>query len=224
VKNDYEVFWICKTNVTREKIQKDYNITVYLDYKKLEYNDFDIIVISVPPYVQWKISVFIIENWYKNKLILEYSIVFNIEEFKKLHRYDNIFFFLEEYYSMLNRFLKKINIEKIEEFLINIKINNLNNIDFKNIYLKHITNNFLWFDIDKNKFKSNFILSKSTNLDYSIIFNYNWIINKFYFWNETYLKIWDKYFYDNWNFNKNLDKFLIEINNNNNLFNINYEN
>jgi hypothetical protein len=44
---------------------------------------------------------------------------------------------------MLNRFLKKINIEKIEEFLINIKINNLNNIDFKNIYLKHITNNFL---------------------------------------------------------------------------------
>jgi len=107
-KNNYKVFWVCKTIKTKEKIEKKYSIWIELDYKKINYNDFDIIIISLPPTIQWQVSLEILESWYKNKLIIEIPVTWNKKELEKIKKYKNAFFFLEEYYTLMAHFLRKI--------------------------------------------------------------------------------------------------------------------
>jgi hypothetical protein len=78
-------------------------------------------------------------------LIIEIPVTWESDELEKLKIYNNVFFFLEEYYTLLAQFLRKIEIKNIKKIGIDILTSHE---DYKNILAKkvtyiHINNNFL---------------------------------------------------------------------------------
>lgn len=222
IKNNYSTFWVCKTDLTKQKIEDKYNIEVVLDYKNLEFNLFFIIIICLPPEIQGKVSLDILQAWFKNKLIIEIPVTWNKLELEKLKQYKNAVFFLEEYYTLLSRFLRKIDLNKIKEININITINkdDYNNQKAREVTYIHINNNFLWINYDKNILKYNFSFHDNENIYYEIIFIYNWNVIKYKFDKEKYLLIWDKKYIDEYNFDFVLKNIIREESNFSNYYNI----
>jgi hypothetical protein len=62
-----------------------------------------------------------------------------------LKKYPNIFFFLEEYYTLLAQFLRKIDATNIKQINIQITCNEKDYISpqAKKVSLIHVNNNFL---------------------------------------------------------------------------------
>ncbi len=211
-KNNYEIFWVCKTKETKVKIEKKYNIEVNLDYKKNNYNNFYIIIVSLPPSIQWKISLEILDSWYKNKLIIEIPITWDKQELKKIKKYNNAFFFLEEYYTLMAQFLRKIDENKIKRININIISSKKDYIDLeaRKVSLLHVNNNFLWSNIHLKQDYYNFEFHKSEDIFYEIYIDYNNVEIIYVFNKEKYLKIWTKKYIDKINFDNVLSKLILE--------------
>jgi len=191
---------------------KKYNIVVDLDYKKTDYNIFDIVIVSLPPEIQWKISLEILKQWYRNKLIIEIPVTWESDELEKLKIYNNVFFFLEEYYTLLAQFLRKIEIKNIKKIGIDILTSHE---DYKNILAKkvtyiHINNNFLWINIDSNIINYHFNFHDREDIFYKISFDYNNQNITYVFNKEKYLKIWEKKYIDTYNFDKVLANIIKE--------------
>jgi hypothetical protein len=78
-------------------------------------------------------------------MIIEIPVTWNSDELEELKKYDNTFFFLEEYYTLMAQFLRKIDIIKIKNLNINIISNKKDyiNLDARKVSLTHVNNNFL---------------------------------------------------------------------------------
>ena len=213
IKNNYMVYWVCKTNNTKNKIENKYNIPVLLDYEKLNLEDFNIIIVSLPPEIQWQVSISILKKRYRNKLIIEIPISWDENEVEEIKKYDNVYFFLEEYYTLLSIFLRKINIKDIWNINIDIFTNkeDYDNLKAREVTYIHINNNFLWLNLKNITYHFNF--HDNENIYYDVSFNYKWKLIHYKFNKEKYLKLWDKKIVDNYNFDNILSKILQEENN-----------
>jgi len=124
-------------------------------------------------------------------MIIEIPVTWNNDELKELKKYDNAFFFLEEYYTLIAQFLRKIDTRKINNLNINIILNKKDyiNLEARKISLIHVNNNFLCIKIKLEDKYYNFEFHNSENIFYEIYLEYNdkkiiYVFNK-----EKYLKI-----------------------------------
>lgn len=78
-------------------------------------------------------------------MIIEIPVSFNQEIIEKLQKYENVFFFLEEYFTKLGYFLRKIDVHKIKNIKINIFTNKADdeNLQAREVTFLHLKSNFL---------------------------------------------------------------------------------
>lgn len=216
LKNWYTIDWVCKTNETKIKISRKYFINVFLDMDDINVSNYDLIIFALPPAIQWKMAIEILSLWYKNKIIIEIPISFNREEIIELSKYKNVFFFLEEYYTLLWEFLRKSNIELIKKIKISIYTNKADyeNINARKVTFFHINSNFIWLNIKSEIFDYNINFHGKEDIFYEVSFSYNWISIFYSFREEKFLKIWEKKYKDDFNFDKVLSKIILNKNNN----------
>ncbi len=213
MKNNYIVSWICKTNKTKKYVEDEYWIDVFLSYWNLILNEYDLIIISLPPEIQWEISLDILESWYNNKLIIEIPVTWKQEELEKLKSYKNAYFYLEEYYTLLSKFIRKICLDKSTDINIDITTSkeDYDNVKARKVTFIHINNNFLWLSFDNIKYNFNF--HNREDIFYKVEFSYKNKIVEYVFNEEKYLKIWKSIFKDDYNFDKVLWQIIEEENN-----------
>jgi len=213
VKNNYEIIGVCKTLKTQRYIQQKYWIKVYLDFKKLDYSYFDVIIVSLPPSIQWEASLDILQRGYTKKIIIEIPVTWNKNILKKIQKFKNAYFFLEEYFTILSQLLRKINISLVSSIYINVICSE------KDFYSEkarrvtdiHIRNNFLGVDLILPKYK--FYFHNSENIFYEISFLYGKTKIKYVFNRKKYLQIGEKIIYDNYNFDTVVNELLNMDNN-----------
>jgi len=215
LKNDYQIAWVCQSIDTKNSISKKYNIPVFLETSQLKINTFDIIVVAIPPENQWLVALNILGNWFVWKLIIELPVSWNQEEISLLKNYENVFFFLEEYYTLLAKFLRKVWASDIDDVLIDVYTHrdDFENIQAKEVTYIHIKNNFLWTWIPETKLHYSFNFHDREDIFYEIRFNYKGTKIKYKFDVVKSLEIWDKIFHDDYNFDKVLKELLVEENN-----------
>ncbi len=225
--NKYEIYWVCRTEKTKKYIENKYSIKVDLDIDNiLNSHFFNIIIIALPIDIQWYIAISIAKRISEDtKIIIETPVSWNNNDINLLKKYCNIFFFLEEYYSLLWRFLRKVDISKISQIEVNIYISKeeFNNEKSKNINIIHINNNFLWVLIDKKVIKYKFNFHELSNIFYEIKISYNWLNILFAYKEEVFLLIWEKKYKDNISFNNILSNIIEEKSNFSNFFNLDYD-
>ncbi len=203
---NWNIYWICKTQKTKNYIEANYNIKVFTDYSSL-INEiiFDFIVLALPSDIQWKIAIDIVTKVPKKTNIL---IELPVSDFKEdrieLEKYDNIGFFVEEYYSLLSKFLSKIDTSKIEK--INV-VMNISEEDFwdkksENIDKIHLMNNFILSGISYDIFDIKINKHQDLNVYYKVTFDYLWKFVEYSFYRNKTLKIWTKSFDDRFNFDE----------------------
>ncbi len=222
IKNSYEVHWVCKTHNTKKEISDLYKINVFLEKDKINLFNYDLIILALPPDIQWQKAIEIVSTWFLNKIIVEIPVSFDKDTVNKLINYENVFFFLEEYYTILGEFLRKIDISLINEINISVFTNKLDyqNLEARKVTFLHINSNFLWLNIDENIFEYDINFHNREDIFYKINFNYNWI-NIFYnFWEEKFLIIGEKKYFDNFNFDMVLKKYIETDINNSNFYNL----
>jgi hypothetical protein len=124
-------------------------------------------------------------------MIIEIPVTWNNDELEELKKYDNVFFFLEEYYTLIAQFLRKIDTRKINNLNINIISNKKDyiNLEARIVSLIHVNNNFLRTKIKLEDKYYNFEFHNSENIFYEIYFEYNNIEIIYVFNKEKYLKI-----------------------------------
>jgi hypothetical protein len=68
-----------------------------------------------------------------------------LTELKEIKKYSNAFFYLEEYYTLLSEFLRKINVNEISNLNIDIVTSkeDYENIKARKVTYIHINNNFI---------------------------------------------------------------------------------
>lgn len=210
IKNDYDVFWVCKSVNTKKQIETKYGINVFLNYKKLNLNTYSIIIVCIPPEVQWKVSLDILQNWFSNKLLIEIPVTWDKIELEKIKKYENVIFYLEEYYTLLSQFLRKLDTNNIQKIDIEVSTNreDYENLQAREVTYIHIKNNFLWLNI--NNINYNFSFHKSSDIFYEITFEYKWERVNYVFNKDKYLNIWNNKFVDDYNFDNVLTKMIIE--------------
>jgi len=221
-KNWYIITWVCITENTKISIIENYSIDVFLESEISDYSIFDLIVFALPPSIQWKKALEILSTWYINKVIIEIPVSFSKTEVRSLLKYKNVYFFLEEYFTLLSDFIRKLDINLIDKINISVFTNKFDyeNIEARKVTFLHINSNFLWLEIAKEVFNYEIIFHELEDIFYEVSFNYKW--NKIFYkfaW-EKYLKIDEKILYDDFNFDKVLSKILES---NDNLFTLNYD-
>jgi len=219
--NNCEVFWVCKTNKTKNNIMDKFFIEVVLDIKLfLVKYSFDIVIFALPEEIQWDIILkYINDLEYVNKIVVEMPISNNNKKIELIKQYKNIYFFIEEYYSLFWKFCRKIDTKYIDWINIELFIHIDDKDSIKNNII-HIKNNFIWTNL-LDKIRINNIFLKNSDFEndqldywkkrlcYNIKFKYNNMNIIYNFWYTSVdFKIWNKVFVDNWNFDNNLSKIL----------------
>lgn len=214
-KNWYIVNWVCVTEKTKINIIKNFSIEVLLESELLDYSSFDLIVFALPPIIQWKKALEILSKWYTNKVIIEIPVSFENREIKDLLKYKNVYFFLEEYFTLLSEFIRKIDIRLIEEINISIFTNksDYDNLEARKVTFLHINSNFLWLKIKKELFNYEINFHDLEDIFYEVSFYYKWNKIFYKFSQEKYLEIWEKKINDDFNFDKVLSNIIsIDLN------------
>lgn len=214
-KNGYIVNWICKTIITKQKFETKYKIKVFQENDNMNYSNYDIIITALPPEIQWKKALEILKNWYENQIIIEIPVTWDEKELEELKKYNNVKIFLEEYYTLLAKFLRKIDIKKIKKIDIDVYTNKIDyeNEKAKKVTLLHIESNFLWLNINKNIISYEFHFHEREDIFYEISFIYENKKVKYIFSNEKKLIVWDKNFKDDFCFDKVLKLIIKEKDN-----------
>lgn len=209
-KNWYIVCWVCVTEKTKKNIIKNFSIQVFLESESLDYSFFDLIIFALPPIIQWKKALEILSKWYINKVIIEIPVSFENSEIKKLSKYKNVYFFLEEYFTLLSEFIRKIDFNQIDKIDISIFTNksDYDNLEARKVTFLHINSNFLWLKIKNNIFNYEINFHDLEDIFYEVSFNYKWNKIFYKFSHEKYLKIWEKIINDDFNFDKVLSKIV----------------
>ncbi len=209
-KNWYNIFWVCITEKTKLDIVKNFHVNVFLESEKIDYLYYDLIIFALPPSIQWKKALEVLYSWYENRVIIEIPVSFDSKEVKELSMYKNVYFFLEEYFTLLSEFLRKIDINLIDKINISVYTNiyDYNNLESRKVTFLHINSNFLWLNIENKKFNYEIKFHDLEDIFYEVYFNYKWKKVFYKFSLEKYLKIGDKIVYDNFNFDNVLSKIL----------------
>lgn len=211
LKNNYNVFWVCKTLKTKDKIQSIYWILVDLDYNKILNNYvINIVVIALPPKIQWQVALEIAYLCKDAKILIELPITWDYEILLKLSENNNVYFFLEEYFTKISYFLRQIDYRKVDSFFINlyIDINDKSNYDAFKISYIHLLNNFLIDDFDFSKLNINLKYHNSKNIYYSINFTYNNNFIEYNFFSKKTILLNKKDYNDNYNFDYVISKIF----------------
>ena len=218
MKNNYDISWVCKTTKTQKEIQWKYGISVLLNYKDLFINNYNLIIISLPPAIQWQVSLNILKTGYKWKIIIEIPVTWNKYELKEIKKYNNAYFYLEEYYTLLSKFLRKIDIRHIWKIHIEVFTSQLDyeNLKARQVTYIHIKNNFLGLDIPCPVY--DFKFHDNENIFYKIKFIYKEKNIEYNFRELKYLKIWDRKIIDNYNFDRVLEQVIESDKNFNNYY------
>ncbi len=214
-KKDLEVFWACKTRKTKNYIESNYHIKVFLDYKELiKTHRLDFIVLALPQEIQWKIALNILKKVSKKtKILIELPVCDSISDREALEKFENVWFFIEEYYSLLSSFLRKIDISNISSINVSMYVSAEDFWDEKsqNIDKIHLMNNFVWLWIDYNIFDIKIYKHDDINVYFDINFSYLWKKINYSFFEKKILKIWNKQFIDNFNFDEVINSLLVDF-------------
>lgn len=209
LKNNYEVIWVCNTSKTKIKIEKNFKIKVLLEYKNIDFNDFELIIIALPIDIQAQVALEIAKKTHIN-ILVEIPVSFDNSKLLELTKYDNIKFYLEEYFTKLSTFLQKIELNELTKIQIELYVSHedKNNKDALKVAYVHVLNNFLLSDFDLNIIDIKLKFHNSENINYKINFIYKNTIIKYCFLDEKYLQIWDKKISDDYNFDFVLKNIL----------------
>ena len=208
-KHKYQITWCCKTWKTKKCIEQKYGIWVITSLEPfMNLNTFDIVLVALPPEVQWQYAISILERAYKNKMIIEIPVTWNNTELKKLKEYKNVFFFLEEYFTLLSKFLRKADISKISKVHVTVYSSqqDYENLEARAVSYIHVNNNFIWHkDLDVEYV---FYSHERADIFYEINLSYKGIDIVYYFNTTKYLLIWWKKFYDTYNFDSVVSQII----------------
>lgn len=234
MKNNYEVFWVCRTEETKEKIGKEYGIEVSLDYDEfLDHPQpllnkeggrtetpplnkgrlggvFNIVIVSLPPEVQWEIALELVEKYPNIKVIVEIPVSWDSHVIEKLKKYENCIFYLEEYFTLLWQFLRKIDVSLVEEIDIKVTVakEDYENEKASKVTHVHIMNNFIGSWIDSEKLNLSYQFHNREDIFYEVAFEYKGTKILYIFNQEKYLMIGEKKYSDEYNFDFVLGKIL----------------
>lgn len=211
LKHSYTVFWICKTLKTKYKIQKRYGISVENDYNEfLKINTVNIIIIALPPEIQWKIALDTAKKYPATKIIVEIPISWDIQIVEELKKYKNCIFYLEEYFTLLAQFLRQIDISKMKKIDITVSVSQKDHNDRKasKVTHMHIMNNFLWTNIDKKLLNFSYCFHEREDIFYEAHFDYKDTKISYIFNEEKHLIVGNKIYPDKYNFDFVLTNIL----------------
>ena len=203
LKNNYTVYWVCKTVETKHKIQKKYGIQVENDFLTfLKVQEVSIIVIALSPEIQWKIALELAKKYPAIQIIVEIPVSWDNKIIKELKKYQNCIFYLEEYFTLLAKFLRKIDTLSIKKVYIKVSVSKEDYYDknsAKVTYL-HIMNNFLWTNIDRDLIQFSYYFHQREDIFYEVYFDYNDINIHYFFHQEKYLIVGKNKYSDKYNF------------------------
>ncbi len=126
-KLSYNVVWCCRSVKTKDKIIEKYWIDVFLNYKEISKEKFDLIFSTVfPTKTQYEIVKYILEKT-NNKVLIDLPITFNLVDLEYLLSFKKLFLFNIEHYTKIFKFIEKNkkNIKKVNAILF-INKKNLN--------------------------------------------------------------------------------------------------
>jgi len=183
------------------------NIDVFTNIDDIDIPWLDIIVLALPSHIQWTYAIDLLEWGYKNILLIETPVTWKQDELSVLQSYDNVLFFIEEYYTLLARFLRRSDVLKIEKIDVELYVNQQEGDIWKEVSLLHVRNNFIWLK-HVPKVSYSYIHHESEKIYYNISFIYQNQQIEYRFWNKKTFRIWDDVYTDVFNFDFALSKVL----------------
>ena len=195
-KNDYIVEGLCKSQDTQIAVQNQKNITVYVDIDTISVSNYSIIVLALPTDIQGSIALDILGKQYEWKLIIETPVSWDKDIISQLQTYKNVIFFMEEYFTLLSQFLRKINRKEIQDISVKVYIHkdDYNDEKAREVSFMHMRHNFLWM-IDLND-QYDICFHESEKIYYTVSFFYRGKKMLYNFTDEKYLILWDKKYDD----------------------------
>lgn len=202
LKNNYEVYWVCRTQETRKNIENKYKIKASLNYMDFVDVDFHTVIIALPPAIQWKIWLEVAGVFRKSTVVIEIPVSFDMDDIQKLCHKDNVLFFMEEHFTLLANFLSKIDLNEIDRMDIKLFIDreDLDNQQAVQVAYIHLLNNFYWLDMDLSKLHIEMETHNQEDIFYEVHFMYGWKKIAYIFNKEKWLYVWDAYLADKYNF------------------------
>lgn len=210
LKNNYEVYWVCRTQETRKNIENKYKIKVSLNYMDFMDVDFRTVIVALPPVIQWKIWLEVAGVFKKSTVVIEIPVSFDTDDIKKLCHRDNVLFFIEEHFTLLANFLSKIDLNEIGGIDIKLFIDreDLDSEQALQVAHIHLLNNFYWLDMDFSKLHIEVETHNREDIFYEIHFMYKWKQIAYIFNKEKWLYIWGTHLADKYNFDYAISNIL----------------
>lgn len=204
LKNGYLVSGICKTDITKNAIEKEYSINVFTNYSILDWENFDVIIVSLPLEKQWKIVKKLAKKYKKSKFFVEIPVTTDIKILKELTKMENISYFMEESWTLLSKLLLKLKNPKID---IEITLNKSDKTDYNAMFVcyTHLLNNFLFVQKLPNLWEIKFNYHDKEDIFYRVSF---WPNLVYIFDEKPRLINWKKVYIDNYNFDLNLARLI----------------
>ncbi len=200
---------VCQSQASQSLISKKYDIQVIIWLSwKVHFKEYDLIIIALPVKIQWTTALNILNQWYSWKIIVDTPVSWDNTVIQSLMDYDNVSFFLEEYYTLFAKLLRKS-----EQHISNIHIrlyipeNEYTSCESKSVGLLHIHNNFLWFSL---QYTTTIIPTKADTMRYEIVFRYQNVESTYKFSHDWVLILGNKTYNDPINFDLALEQLLQE--------------
>lgn len=187
----YEVYGLCKTEETQQKIQSLYKIPVFVDLQEWISHNPSLIILALPPDVQWEVALKILGTWFQDTLLIEIPVCWDKQEIQEILSYKNVVLFLEESLTLLARFLRRISPNSIRDVYIHMYVAERDYIDdyARKVAYIHVLSNFLWTGVDFRSIRMNFSFHDREDIFYDITFTYEWKHIKYSFHQEKSLLV-----------------------------------
>lgn len=212
-KPENRVFWVCQSSQTQDFIEHKYNIWVSRDSQALlKQHEFDVIVICIPVESQWRVWYEIARKYPHTRIIIDIPVSWNLHEIQQLCEYDNLYFFCEEYMSLLSGALQSFKKSDISNIAVTIScaLWDYNNHWARRVSYIHILNNFLWIELDYTSIDIDFVFHDSPDIYYRITMQYkNTSVIYVFDHDWAYLEVWNKKWKDSYCFDRVLEKILV---------------
>ncbi len=168
---NFQITGVCQTQTSALKISKKYNIPVIVWLEWVDdIHNYDFVTIALPVEIQWTTALQILKQWYIGKVIIDTPVSWDNEIILSLLRYENVSFFLEEYYTLFAKLLRK-NEQCISNIHVRLYIpeNEYASQESKTVGLMHVHNNFLGVPA---LYSTTIVPTKADTMRYEIAFMY----------------------------------------------------
>ena len=200
---------VCKTQESQIKISQAYDIQVKVWLSWLNHYDaFDIIIVALPAEIQWSTALSICKQWYRWKMIVDTPVSWDKEVIQWLKKYTNVCFFVEEYYTLFAKLLRKQ-----KSLISNIRVrlyipeDEYSSKESNLVGALHVHQNFLWTSA---WYSTTILPTKADTMRYEISFQYQSIESMYKFSHDWVLILGNKTYNDPINFDLALEQLLIE--------------